>query len=93
MRIVWAAAGSALLGAIAVGVAGPALADDDFKGMYSVVRSGISSPGNGDKMWNVIPCGSGCVDLVTDSSVTYRARPSGERPMDGVPSQAGRGRL
>ena len=73
MRIVWAAAGSALLGAIAVGVAGPALADDDFSGMYSVVRSGISSPGNADKMWSVIPCGSGCVDVVSDNGVTYRA--------------------
>lgn len=68
---------AALVGATAVGLAGPALADDLPQGKYSVTRSGGISPGGvpgtAPTVWTVNPCGSGCAQVIGDDAVTWEA--------------------
>jgi hypothetical protein len=72
MRIDRIVALAALPGAIAVGVASPAWSEE-FAGMYSVTRSGVYDSGTAPMMWTVIPCGSGCRQIVGDNSVKWDA--------------------
>ena len=77
MRIDRTVAVAALLGATAVGFAGPASAED-FSGLYSVDRSGPTAPGmapgTAPMMWTVNPCGSGCANVVGDNGLKWPAR-------------------
>ena len=73
MGIVRSVAMAALLGAMAVGFASPAWADELTPGFYSVVRSGIPAPGNAPMMWSVHSCGSGCATVVGDNGVRWDA--------------------
>jgi hypothetical protein len=74
MTIVRTVAVAVLLGATAVGFAGPAWSDELTAGFYSVTRSGVTQPGTAPMMWSVHPCGTGCVQVVGDNSVTWDAR-------------------
>ncbi len=75
MRIERAVAMAAVLGALAVGFAGPAWADDLSPGKYTVIVSGGIAPGmaagNTAAMWTVNPCGSGCAQVIGENAVTW----------------------
>ncbi len=75
MRIDRTVAVAALLGAMAVGFAGPAWAEDLTPGKYTVILSGgiapAMAPGNTASMWTVNPCGSGCAQVIGDNAVTW----------------------
>lgn len=77
MRIDRAVAVVAVLGAMAVGFAGPALAED-FSGIYVVTRSGGiapgGKPGNAPVVWRVTPCGSDCAQVVGDDGLTWETQ-------------------
>ena len=73
MRIHRTVAVAALMSATAVAFAGPAWAEE-FSGMYSVVRSGIYSPGSAPNVWTVTPCGPGCAQVVGDDAVKWDTR-------------------
>jgi hypothetical protein len=76
MRIDRTAAVVALLGATAVGFAGPAWAEE-FSGLYSVDRSGATAPGmapgTSPTQWTVKPCGSGCAYVFGDNGLKWDA--------------------
>ena len=75
MRIERAVAIAALLGATAVGLAGPAWAKDLNAGKYTVIVSGAIVPaqaaGNTAAMWTVNRCGSDCAQVIGDNAVTW----------------------
>jgi hypothetical protein len=77
MRIDRTVAVAALLGATAVGFAGPAWADDLTPGKYTVTRSGPIAPamaaGTAPTMWTVNPCGPRCAQVIGDNAVTWEA--------------------
>lgn len=77
MRIDRTVAVAVLLGAVSVGLAGPAWADNLKPGKYTVIRSGGMAPamaaGNAPTMWTVNPCGSGCAQVIGDNAVTWEA--------------------
>lgn len=68
---------AASLGAMAVGLAGPAWAEDLPPGLYNVVRSGATAPGmaagNAPTMWTVTSCGSGCAQIIGDNALKWEA--------------------
>jgi hypothetical protein len=73
MGIVRTIAGAALLSAMAVGLAGPARADD-LSGFYNVTRMGnITAPGNTAMMWHIDACGSGCAQIRDEYGATWDA--------------------
>jgi hypothetical protein len=76
MRIDRAVAVAAVLGAMAVGFAGPAWAEDLLPGKYTVILSGAIAPGftagNAATMWTVNPCGTGCAQVIGDNAVTWQ---------------------
>lgn len=74
MRIVRSVAAAGVLGATAVGLAGPAGAETLVDGMYGVDRSGVTQPGNAPTAWTVKRCGAGCAQIVGDDGVTWDAR-------------------
>jgi hypothetical protein len=74
MRIVRLAAATALLGATAIGLAGPAGAEELTSGLYGIVRSGVHAPGNTASVWTVKRCGTDCAQIVSDNGVTWDAR-------------------
>jgi hypothetical protein len=91
MRIDRTVAVAALLGAMAVGFAGPAWAEDLIPGKYTVTRSGPIAPamaaGTAPTMWTVSRCGSDCAQVIGDNAVTWEVRladgrwtGSGKRP-------------
>lgn len=63
MRFVRSTAAAALLGATAIGLAGPAGAEELTAGMYGVVQSGVTAPGNTPTMWTVKRCGADCATI------------------------------
>jgi hypothetical protein len=65
---------AAALSAMALGLASPAWADQLVGGKYTVITSGVHSPGNTAAMWTVNPCGNGCAQIVGENGVTYDAR-------------------
>ena len=73
MRIVRSVTAVALLGATAVGFAGAAEAEELVSGMYGVVRSGVTQPGNAPTMWTVKRCGADCALIVGDDGVIGNA--------------------
>ena len=77
MRIDRTVVVAALLGAMAVGFAGPAWAEDLTPGKYTVILSGgiapAMAPGNTATMWTVNACGTGCAQVIGDNAVTWEA--------------------
>ena len=74
MRIVRSVAATALLGATAVGLAGPAGAEELTSGMYGVAQSGVTQPGNTPTMWTVKLCGSECAQISDGQGTTWDMR-------------------
>jgi hypothetical protein len=66
---------AALLGATALGLAGPAWAEDLTPGKYTVIVSGGIAPGmaagNTAAMWTVNRCGSDCAQVIGENAVTW----------------------
>ena len=56
-------AAAALIGATAVGLAGPAHAETLVSGTYVVAIGGFSYSGNAPTAWFVERCGAGCAQL------------------------------
>jgi hypothetical protein len=73
MRIDRTIAVAAVVGAMAVGFAGPAWADVLNNGKYNVDKTGVYAPGNTAAMWTVHLCGSGCAQIVGENGATYEA--------------------
>ena len=63
MRIGRTLAAAALIGATAVGLAGPAGAETLVSGMYVVALSGASRYGNAPTLWKVERCGADCAQI------------------------------
>ena len=74
MRIVRSVAATALMGATAIGLAGPAGAEELTSGLYGVVRSGVTAPGNMASVWTVKRCGPVCAQIVGENGVTWNSR-------------------
>ncbi|WP_164478421.1 hypothetical protein [Mycolicibacterium stellerae] len=76
MRIDRTVAVAVLFGAVSVGLAGPALADDLSPGKYTVVVSGALAPGlapgNMAGVWDVSACGPGCAQVIGVNGVTWK---------------------
>src|SRR5262249_39615125 len=73
MRFDRTIAAAALMGAVAVGLPGPAWADD-LGGFYNVVISGaVTAPGNTPMMWHIDLCGSGCAQIRDSDGVKVDA--------------------
>jgi hypothetical protein len=74
IRIVGSVAAASLLGATAIGLAGPAAAEELTNGLYGVDQSGVTQPGNTPTMWTVKRCGADCAQILGDDGVTWNAR-------------------
>lgn len=70
-RIVESVAAAALLGAIAIGFACPAGAEELTSGMYGVDESGVTQPGNTPTMWTVTRCGADCAQISDGQGTTW----------------------
>ncbi len=67
-------AAATLLGATAVGLAGPAGAEELTSGLYGVVESGVTAPGNTPTMWTVKRCGADCASISDGQGTIWDTR-------------------
>ena len=75
MRIGRTLAAAALVGATAVGLAGPASAETLVSGTYSVALTGISRfGGNAPALWFVERCGANCAQLSDGKGTIWDAQ-------------------
>jgi hypothetical protein len=63
IRIVGWVAAASLLGATAIGLAGPAAAEELTSGLYGVDVSGATQNGNTPTMWTTKRCGGDCAQI------------------------------